>query len=350
MKISCEDLPQHLSKGLGSLYVIHGEALLLAIEAADTIRTAARTAGYSEREVVIAEQHFKWAELRNSAQSMSLFSERKVIDLRIPSGKPGVEGAQALQEHCENLNADTLTLISLPRLDGTAMKSKWFTALEQHGTVVSADEVPLAALPAWISARLKRQGQSADADTLAFLAQRVEGNLLAAFQEIQKLALLFPAGPLSFDQVKDSVMDVARYDVFKLSEAMLAGDAERYVRILEGLKAEGTATVLILWAIAEDIRTLAKVSRAMQQSGNLSGALRDARVWGVRQKLVERAVRRFTPTFAERALRQAAQIDRLIKGLRQGDVWDELLQLGVRCARTGAPKGGNPQPAKAGRS
>lgn len=336
MRISSEDLPRHLAKGLGSLYVVHGEALLLAIEAADAIRTAARAAGYSEREVIIAEQHFKWAELRNSAQSMSLFATRKVIDLRIPSGKPGVEGAQALQEHCENLSPDTLTLISLPKLEGTALKSKWFAALEEYGTVVSADEVSLAALPAWIAARLKRQEQSADADTLAFLAQRVEGNLLAAFQEIQKLALLFPAGPLSFEQVKDSVMDVARYDVFKLSEAMLGGDAERYVRILDGLRAEGTATVLILWAIAEDIRTLAKVSRAMQHSGNLATAMRDARVWGVRQKLVERAVRRFTPAFAERALRQAAQIDKLVKGLRQGDVWDELLQLGVRCARAGS--------------
>jgi DNA polymerase-3 subunit delta len=336
MRISTEDLPQHLAKGLGPLYVIHGEALLLAIEAADAVRAAARAGGYGEREVLIAEQGFKWAELKNSAQSMSLFAERKVIDLRIPSGKPGTEGAQALQDHCGNLNPDTLTLVSLPRLDGTAMKSKWFTALEQHGTVVSADEVSLAALPAWVAARMKRQGQSADADTLAFLAQRVEGNLLAAFQEIQKLALLFPAGPLSFDQVKDSVMDVARYDVLKLSEAMLSGDAPRYARILDGLRAEGTATVLILWAVAEDIRALARVSRAMQQSGNLAGALRDARVWGARQKLVERAVRRFTPAFAERALRQAAQIDRLIKGRRQGDVWDELLQLGVRCARAGS--------------
>ncbi len=335
MKISTEDLPQHLSRGLGSLYVIHGGALLLAIEAADAIRSAARAAGYSEREVLIAEQGFKWAELRNSAQSMSLFSSRKLIDLRIPSGKPGVEGAQALQDHCQDLNPDTLTLISLPHLDGTAMKSKWFAALEQHGMVISADEIPLPALPAWIAARLKRQGQTADADTLSFLAQRVEGNLLAAFQEIQKLALLFPAGPLSFEQVKDAVMDVARYDVFKLSEAMLAGDAERYVRVLDGLRAEGTATVLVLWALAEDIRTLARVSRSVQQNGNLAGALRDARVWGVRQRLVERAVRRFTPAFAERALRQAAQIDRLVKGLRQGDVWDELLQLGVRCARAG---------------
>lgn len=333
MRISSEDLPRHLSKGLGLLYVIHGEALLLAIEAADAIRSAAREAGYTEREVIIAEQHFKWAELRNSAQSMSLFSSRKVIDLRIPSGKPGVEGAQALQEHCSNLNQDTLTLISLPRLDGTALKSKWFGALEEHGTIVNAEEISLGALPAWIAARLKRQDQSADTDTLTFLAQRVEGNLLAAFQEIQKLALLFPAGPLSFEQVKDSVMDVARYDVFKLSEAMLTGDAERYARILNGLRAEGTATVLILWAIAEDIRTLAKVTRALQQSGNLAGALRDARVWGIRQKPVERAARRFTPVFAERALRQAALIDKLIKGLRQGDVWDELLQLGVRCAR-----------------
>jgi DNA polymerase-3 subunit delta len=336
MRISNDDLPHHLSKGLGMLYVIHGEALLLAIEAADAIRTAAREAGYSERETLIAEQGFKWPELRNSMQSMSLFSERKVIDLRIPSGKPGVEGAQALQDLCENLNPDTLTLISLPRLDGAAMKSKWFNALEEHGTIISADEVSLAALPAWISARLKRQGQSADVDTLKFLAEKVEGNLLAAYQEIQKLALLFPEGALSFEQVKDSVMDVSRYDVFKLSEAMLGGDAERYIRILEGLRAEGTATVLILWAIAEDIRTLAKVSRAVQQSGNLSGALRDARVWGAKQKLIERAVRRFTPAFAERALRQASQVDKLIKGLRQGDVWDELLQLGVRCARAGA--------------
>ncbi|MBA4382126.1 MAG: DNA polymerase III subunit delta [Sideroxydans sp.] len=336
MRISTEDLPQHLKRGLGSLYVIHGEALLLAIEAADAIRNAAREAGYTERETIIAEQYFKWGELRNSAQSMSLFSSRKVIDLRIPSGKPGVDGAQALQDHCENLDPDTLTLISLPKLENTAFKSKWFAALEQHGTIISADEVSLAALPTWIAGRLRRQGQSTDADTLKFLAEKVEGNLLAAYQEIQKLALLFPEGALTFDQVKDSVMDVARYDVFKLSEAMLTGDAERYARILDGLRAEGTATVLILWSISEDIRALAKVSRAMQQSGNLAAALRDARVWGAKQKLIERAVRRFTPTFAERALRQAALIDRLIKGLRQGDVWDELLQLGIRCARAGA--------------
>ncbi len=308
----------------------------MSIEAADTIRAAARAAGYSEREVLTVEQGFKWSELRDSAQSMSLFSARKLVELRIPSGKPGVEGAQALQDYCEQLSADTVTIITLPRLDKTAQDSKWFAALAARGVLIAVEEIALGVLPAWIADRLKRQDQSADAETLAFLAERVEGNLLAAYQEIQKLALLFPAGPLSFEQVKDAVMDVARYDIFKLSEAMLAGDAARYARILDGLRAEGEATVLILWALAEDIRALAKVSRALQRSGNLASALRDARVWGARQKLVERAVRRFSPAIAERALRQAANVDKVIKGLRKGDVWDELLQLGIRCARARA--------------
>jgi len=335
MKLSSEDLPRHLAKGLSPLYVIHGEALLLSIEAADAIRAAARAAGYDEREVLTAEQGFKWAELRNSAQSMSLFSARKLVELRIPTGKPGVEGAQTIQDYCEQLDADTVTIVSLPKLDKTSQNSKWFTALAEHGMVIATEEIALNALPDWIAGRLQRQGQSTDRDTLRFLAERVEGNLLAAFQEIQKLALLFPAGPLSFEQVKDAVMDVARYDVLKLSEAMLAGDAARFARILDGLRAEGEATVLVLWAMAEDIRALAKVSRAAQRGDNLASALRDARVWGVRQKLVERAVRRFSPAFAEGALRKAAHIDKVVKGLRDGDVWSELLQLGVRCARAG---------------
>jgi len=336
MKLSSEDLPRHLAKGLAPLYVIHGEALLLSIEAADAIRISARKEGFEEREVFTIEQGFKWAELKNSAQSLSLFSSRKLVELRIPTGKPGVEGAQAIQEYCGQLNADTVTVVTLPKLDKTGQNSKWFTALAEQGVMIAAEEISLNALPDWIAGRLQRQGQSTDIDTLRFLAERVEGNLLAAFQEIQKLALLFPAGPLTFDQVKDAVMDVARYDVFKLSEAMLTGDAARYAHILEGLRAEGEATVLILWAVAEDIRALAKVSRAMQAGGNLANALRDARCWGPRQKLVERAMRRFKPAIAERALRQAAQVDKIIKGLRPGDAWDELLQLGVRCARAGA--------------
>jgi DNA polymerase-3 subunit delta len=336
MKLASEELPRHLAKGLAPLYVIHGDEHLLSIEAADVIRAAARAAGYDEREVFTVEQGFKWADLRNSAQSLSLFSARKLVELRIPTGKPGVEGAQSIQDYCEQLNADTVTVVTLPKLDKTGQNSKWFISLAEHGVIVAADEISLNALPDWIAVRLQRQGQSTDRDTLRFLAERVEGNLLAAFQEIQKLGLLFPAGQLTFEQVKDTVMDVARYDVFKLSEAMLAGDAARFTRILDGLRAEGEATVLILWAMAEDIRALARISRATQRGGNIASALRDARVWGVRQKLVERAVRRFSPAFTEGALRKAAHIDKVVKGLRDGDAWDELLQLGVRCARAGA--------------
>lgn len=333
MAISSEDLPRHLSSGLKPLYVVYGDALLLVLEAADSIRAAARAAGYTERETFIAEQHFKWGELRNSAQSLSLFAERKVVDLRIPSGKPGVEGGQALQDYCANLSEDILTLITLPKLEKTTLKSQWFSALEQHGVVISADDIPRNALPNWLAGRLKRQEQTADKATLEFLADRCEGNLLAAFQEIQKLALLFPAGPLSFDQVKDAVMDVARYDIFKLAEALLTGNATRFVRILDGLRAEGTATVLVLWAISEEIRTLGKVLQASQSGANLDNALRDARVWGPRRSLIESAVRRVKLPHIERAMQQAARLDKTIKGLRQGDVWDELLQLGLRFAK-----------------
>ncbi|MDP2144906.1 MAG: DNA polymerase III subunit delta [Gallionella sp.] len=333
MQITSDDLPRQLAKGLAPLYVVTGDALLLAIEAADSIRNAARAAGYSERETFIAEQHFKWAELRNSAQSLSLFAERKVIDLRIPSGKPGVEGGQALQEYVANMSPDILTLITLPRLDKTGQKSQWFTALERQAVLVTADDIPRNAMPGWIAGRLRRQEQSADKDTLEFLSDRCEGNLLAAFQEIQKLALLFPAGELSFEQVKDAVMDVARYDIFKLSEAMLGGNAERFARILEGLRAEGTATVLVLWAISEDIRTLGRVLQAVQRGGSIDGALREARVWGPRQGLIGSAARRFKFPHVERGMQQAARLDKTIKGLRQGDVWDELLQLGMRFAR-----------------
>lgn len=333
MAISSEELPRHLAAGLKPLYVVFGNALLLAIEAADSIRAAARAAGYTERETFFAEQHFKWSELRNSAQSLSLFAERKVIDIRIPSGKPGTEGGQALQAYCADLPLDVLTLVSLPKLDWAAQKSQWFGTLQKHGVVVSADDISRSALPGWIAGRLKRQEQSVDNATLEFLADRCEGNLIAAYQEIQKLGLLFPGGQVTFDQVKDAVMDVARYDIFKLSEAMLTGNAVRYARILDGLRAEGTATVLVLWAISEDIRTLGKVLLAMQRGGNLGNVLRDIRVRKDRQGLIEGAARRLKFPHIERAMLQAARLDKTIKGLRPGDVWDELLQLGLRFAR-----------------
>lgn len=331
--LNSEDLPRHLAAGLKPLYIVTGDALLLAIEAADSIRAAARKDGYSERETFVVEQYFKWAELRNSTQSLSLFAERKMVDIRIPSGKPGVEGAQALQEYVANLSSDILTLISLPKLDKATQNSKWFVALHQKSVVIQADDIPRSALPGWLAGRLKRQGQSAEPVTLEFLADRSEGNLLAAFQEIQKLALLYPPGLLSFEQVKDAVMDVARYDISKLSEAMLSGNAARFARILDGLRAEGMATVLVLWAMSEDIRKLGRVLQAMQRGSNISNAMRDARIWGASLSQIENAARRVKFAHIERALQQAAHLDKTIKGLRAGDVWDELLQLGLRFAK-----------------
>lgn len=334
MELSCDALPRHLSAGLKPLYVVHGDALLLVIEAADSIRAAARAAGYTERDTLIAEQHFKWGELHSCAQSLSLFAERKIVDLRIPSGKPGTEGGQALQEYASHLNEDVLTLITLPKLDWQTQKSQWFGALQKHGVIISADDIPRNQLPDWLAARLQRQNQSTDSATLEFLADRCEGNLIAAFQEIQKLGLLFPSGALTFEQVKESVMDVARYDIFKLSEAMLLGDAARYAHILEGLRAEGTATVLILWALSEEVRTIGKLLFATKRGGNLRDAMREIRVRRDRQNLIEQAARRLKFPHIERAIAHCAKLDKTIKGLRQGDVWDDLLQLGMRFAKS----------------
>lgn len=333
MQLSCEALPRHLTSGLKPLYVVYGDALLLVIEAADSIRAAARQSGYTERDTLIAEQHFKWDELRNCAQSLSLFAQRRIVDLRIPSGKPGIEGGKALQAYVTHLNDDVLTLITLPKLDWATQKTQWFNALTQQGVMICADDIPRHKLPEWLVTRLHRQAQSTDQATLEFLSDRCEGNLIAAFQEIQKLGLLFPPGALSFEQVEEAVMDVARYDIFKLSEAMLLGDAARYAHILEGLRAEGTSTVLVLWAVSEEIRTLGKLLHATQHSGSLRDALRDIKVRREKQNLIENAARRFKLTHIERAIGHAAKLDKIIKGLRQGDVWDELLQLGLRMAK-----------------
>ena len=346
MAITSEELSRHLSSGLKPLYVVYGDAMLLAIEAADSIRSAAHAAGYNERETFVAAQHFKWGELRNSAQSLSLFASRKVVDLRIPSGKPGVEGGQALQDYCANLSPDILTLISLPKLDWAAQKSQWFTTLQQHGVMISADDIPRNALPDWIAGRLKRQEQTADKATLEFLADRCEGNLLAAFQEIQKLALLFPAGQLSFEQVKDAVMDVARYDIFKLSEAMLRGDAARYARILDGLRAEGTATVLVLWAICEEIRTLGKVLQAVQRGSNLGNVLRDIRVRKDRQSMIENAARRMKLVLAHVAIDaggpqlEVEQSSKLARGTHRDTQRDRQKCRNPECYRNSSSTGG----------
>lgn len=332
-RLNIDQLAAHLQRGLAPLYLIYGDEPLLALEAADMIRAKARQEGHAEREVFTVESGFSWQNLLASGNSLSLFATRRIIEIRIPTGKPGTEGGQALQDYCARLPDDTVTVVTCPKLDKQAQATKWFKALEQAGTAVPVYPVERTRLPQWIGARLAAQKQRADATTLQFLADRVEGNLLAAHQEIQKLGLLFPEGPLLFDQVREAVLDVSRYDVFNLSDAMLAGDAVRLARILEGLKGEGVAPTLALWALTQEIRTLAKLKLGQRKGAALPQLFREARVWESRQGLVQRALGRLNETRLVAGLKQAAALDRMIKGLARGDVWDELLQLGLGIAK-----------------
>jgi len=336
MQLRIDALEAHLAKPLAPLYVIASDEHLLALEAADRIRKTARAQGFSEREVLVVERSFKWGSLLAANQSQSLFGERKLIELRIPTGKPGKEGGQALQNYAASLSPDNVTLITLPKLDWATQKAAWVGALQQAGVYIDIPLVERNQLPGWIGSRLAAQKQSAERVGIDFIAERVEGNLLAAHQEIQKLALLYPEGKLGFEQIQDAVLNVARYDVFKLNEAMLAGDCARLARMLEGLKGEGEALPLVLWAVAEEIRTLLKLKSGTSQGRPLGALLKEYRIWGPRERLMEPALRRVSLATLEAALQEAAQIDKMIKGLRAkafaGDAWDAMLQLGLKIA------------------
>ena len=337
MQLRPEALDGHLAKGLAPLYVITSDEHLLALEAADRIRKTARAQGYTERDVLTVERNFKWGELLAANQAMSLFGDKKLIELRIPSGKPGKDGSAALQGYAKDLGPDNLTLITLPKLDWQTAKASWVAALQQAAVYIEIPNVERAQLPGWIGMRLGAQGQSAERQSLDFIADRVEGNLLAAHQEIQKLGLLYEPGKLTFEQVHDAVLNVARYDVFKLSEAMLLGDPARLARMLDGLKGEGEALPLVLWAVSEEIRTLLKLKSGMAQGRPLGALLKEYRIWGPRERMMEPALRRVSIATLEAALKEAAQVDRMVKGLRAkafaGDAWDAMLQLALRVAR-----------------
>jgi DNA polymerase III subunit delta len=337
MQLRLDALDAHLSQPLAPLYVITSDEHLLALEAADKIRKAARIQGFSEREVLTADRYFKWGELLNASQSMSLFGDKKLVELRIPTGKPGRDGGQALQDYAADSNADTLTLITLPKLDWQTQKAAWVATLQKSAVYIDIPLIERTQLPAWIGMRLAAQRQSADRESIDFIVDRVEGNLLAAHQEIQKLGLLYPEGKLSFEQIHDAVLNVARYDVFKLSEAMLTGDTTRLVRMLEGLKGEGEPLPLVLWAISEEIRTLLKLQTGMAQGKPLGVLCKENRVWGPRERLMGAALRRLKLGTLKEAQQEAAQIDKMAKGLRadaySGDAWDALLQLGLKLAQ-----------------
>lgn len=339
MLIGAAQLPAQLQRALAPLYVVHGDEALLVQEAADAIRAAARAAGHTERTVfTVTGAHTDWSAILAAGGALSLFADKRLVEVRIPSGKPGKDGAEALQRLAASAAAstDTVTLVLLPRLDGATLKSAWFAALQTHGVAVRVDPVERAQLPGWIAQRLRVQGQHVAAGeegqrTLAFLTDRVEGNLLAAHQEIAKLGLLYPPGELSFEQVRTAVLDVARYDPFRLPEAVLDGEPARVQRMLQGLRAEGVAPVPVHWALAEEARTLHRVRLALDGGQPLPLALREQRVWGPREKRYERLLPRLRTAQTGRWLAEAQTVDGIVKGLSMpewpADPWQALHRL-----------------------
>ena len=340
MRLRGEQLPAHLAHELKSVYVVYGDEPLLVIEAADAIRAAARRQGFTEREVLTAIAGFNWNDLFLSVGNMSLFGGRKLIDLRIPTGKPGRDGSSMLQEYCGRVSSDTLLLVTLPGLDWAEEKAIWLKALDEAGVTIKLTPPGLAELPAWIAGRLQRQRQNADSEGLRFIAERVEGNLLAAHQEILKLGLLYPEGRLSLDQVRDAVLNVARYDLDGLREALLSGDLTRLARMLDGLQQEGEAPPLVLWAMMEEVRALAWVKRGLAERRPIDLLLKEARVWGPRQALVKKALPKVSVDQVSEALLQGAAIDRQIKGIGTGDVWNAFLRLGMSLLELAIPSRG----------
>jgi DNA polymerase-3 subunit delta len=349
MQVGAAQIREHLQRGLKSLYTVHGDEPLLVQEVGDEIRQAAREQGYTERTVhTAAGAHFDWSAVLASGGSLSLFADKQLIEVRVPSGKPGKDGSQILQQLAQAAqgNDSTLTLVLLPRLDSATLKGAWFGALDSFGVTIKVDPVERQALPQWIAQRLQQQGQRVAAGeegqrTLQFFADRVEGNLLAAHQEIQKLGLLFPAGELSFEQVENAVFNVARYTPFKLAEAVLGGQVVRAQRMLDGLQAEGEAAVLVHWALSEDIRTLHRIRMSMDAGRPLPMALRENRVWGLKEKLMERALPLLTASTLVRWLDDAHTVDGIVKGLKApswpADPWQALQQLAMKVARELTP-------------
>ena len=322
MQLRSGELDAQLAKKLLPAYVIHGDEPLIAMEAADAVRAAARRAGYAERTVLEPGRGFDWSEFSHAADSLSLFAEKKIVELRLPTGKPGQQGGGAIAAYAERASDDVLLLVTMPRGDRATQSAPWFSALARLGAIVDVWPVERPRLPAWIAERLGRQKQRAPREVLEFLAERVEGNLLAAHQELQKLALLAPQGELDLDTVRDAVASVARYDADDAAEALLAGDLERYARVIDGLRGEGEAVPYVLFILAGALFGL-----QAQQRG-LPGRFFN--------RVIERAIQagaaRYTPKQIDAALIDCAAIDRDSKGVGRDDPWQALLRLGLRLA------------------
>ena len=337
MRIAFEQLDRELQHRLAPLYVVQGDELFIANAALDLIRRAARAQGYLERVVLDADGRFDWSRLREAGASLSLFASQRLVEIRLPGGKPGIEGAAALQEYVAALPHDTITLISLPKLDRQSQQSKWYKALEAKAALIAAQPVKREQLPQWLAARLKSHGQSAPRAALEFLAEQVEGNLLAAAGEVEKFALLYPPRELTFDEIRAAAANLARFDVFEFGDALLSGDARRIACMLANLRAAGAEPTLVLWVLTREWRLLALLAERTARGEALRASLRSMNVWDARMALVERAAARLSRQTALAQLEEAARADRIIKGVADGEVWPQLEALALAFCGGTAP-------------
>jgi len=330
MKVRPDQLERHLQKELAAIYFISGDEPLQVMEAADRIRNNARKRDYTEREVLDVDAQFDWNLLLDAGNSMSLFAEKRILELRLPTGKPGKVGSQVLQEYAQRPAEDTVLIISSGKIEGSAKNTKWFKTLDQQGIVIQCWPINSDQLPGWISQRLQSRGITADREAIQLLTDRVEGNLLAAAQEVDKLFLLFGAGQLSFEQVASAVADSARYNIYDLVDSALQGDVSRTSRIIGGLKSEGVEPVLMLWALSREVRMITQISEANIPADAVMSKLR---VWENRKALIRKALSRHSAAKWKMFLKRCAKIDKVIKGVEDGRAWDELLMLSTQIAQ-----------------
>lgn len=327
MWLKAEQLSSALARNLAPIYFVSGDEPLQVGEAADAIRLAAKNAGYENRELFTVDAHFSWMDFLQAADSMSIFSDKKIIDLRLPSGKPGMEGSKALIKYCDRLPEDTLLLITASKLDKSAKKSKWVTTLEKHGVVIQVWPLEGTDLVRWIQQRMQLRGLSSNKQGLGLIASRVEGNLLAANQEIEKLYVLYGQGVLTEQQIQEVVADASRYDVFNLVTAALTGRVDRVNKILLGVRQEGVAAPVVLWALTREIRSLLGIQQQLEAGQPRNSVFMKHQVWDKRQKLVSHALTRLSRQGLLNALLLATKTDRQIKGEQRGDCWESLLEI-----------------------
>ncbi|MEI7796700.1 MAG: DNA polymerase III subunit delta [Methylococcaceae bacterium] len=327
MRLKPEQLASSLQKSLGAVYLLSGDEPLQLVELSDSIRQAAKKAGFSQREIFSTDTGFDWSEMTTAARSMSIFDDKKVLDVRVPSANFGTEGSKTLISYCEKLPADTVLLITCGKLNAAAMKTKWFEAVDKIGVTIQVKPLEGDELLQWLQHRLQQRGLNTDRGGLELLATRIEGNLLAAAQEIEKLYVLYGAASLTQAQIFDAVADSSRYDVFKLIDAVLAANVNRIFKVLAGLQAEGVAAPVVLWALMREARSLSKVRIALSAGQSRDVVYRNNQIWDKRVALVDKAIKRLTNNQLCEILKLSAKADRQAKGQEFGNVWETILAV-----------------------